>query len=199
MPILGLSLMSKTMNLSSRKNVAAIVAVTLVLGIMIGLSVPASDAQLTQPRLGAKTPKSFGAATSGIVCGDRLCSESVHTMDIEEDTPIGDIDLNDPAAPTAKLLQIQKYKASHAVGRDAITYKITYQLTAGSENLRNIQIHAISDVGEWNFSVESLNALKSSINVARVKALDPDSITGEIVGYEISGPTSSGPGGTAPR
>jgi len=186
------------MNLNSRKNVAAIVAVTLVLGIMIGLSVPASDAQLTQPRLGAKTPKSFGAATSGIVCGDRLCSEANQIMDVEDNTPIGSIDRSDPSAPHAKLIQIQKYR-ENTNKQDAITYKITYRITAGSDNLRNIQIHAVTDVGTWDFEVDSLNALKSSVQVARVKALDPDSITGEIVGYTISGPTSSGPGGTGPR
>ncbi len=196
--MLGLSLMSKAMSLNSRKNVAAIVAVSLVLGIMIGLSVQASDAQLTQPRLGAKTPKSFGAATSGIVCGDRLCSEANNVMDIEETHTIAEIDRNDPSAPSAKLIQIAKFRES-TNNQEAITYKITYRLTAGSDNLRNIQIHAKTDVGEWNFEVESLNALKSSVNVARVKALDPDSITGEIVGYEISGPTSSGPAGTGPR
>ncbi len=176
---------------------ASVVVVSVAFGLIIGMSIQISEAQLTQKRIGPMTPKAYGPSTAGIVCGDRLCGETQHTMDIEEDTPIGEIDLNDPAAPHAKLLQIQKYKASNVAGRDAITYKITYQLTAGSENLRNIQIHAKTDVGEWNFSVESLNALKSSVNVARVKALDPDSITGEIVGYTITGPTSSDP--NAPR
>ena len=181
---------------NSKKNVAAIVAVSLVFGIMIGLGIQTTEAQLTDPRLGAQTPKSYGSATANVVCGDRLCSEPQQVMDIEEDDPIGEIDRNDPAAPHAEVIQIDKYRPS-TNKQDAITYKITYRLTAGQHDLKDIQIHAVTDMGTWDFEISSLNALSSSINVARVKALDPDSITGEIVGYTITGATD--PTGKYPR
>jgi len=169
---------------NSKKNVAAIVAVSLVFGIMIGLGIQTTEAQLTDPRLGAQTPQSFGSATSNIVCGDRLCSEPQQVMDIEETDRIGEIDRNDSAAPHAELISIDKYKPS-TNKQDAITYKITYRLTSGQEDPVDIQIRAVTDMGVWDFEISSLNALSSSINVARVKALDPDSITGEIIGYTI--------------
>jgi len=181
---------------NSKKNVAAIVAVSLVFGIMIGLGIQTTEAQLTDPRLGAHTPKSFGSATSGIICGDRLCSEPQQIMDIEETHIIGEIDRNDPAAPHTELIQIASYKAS-TNKQDAITYKITYRLTGGQHDLKDIQIRAVTDMGVWDFEISSLNALSSSVNVARVKALDPDSITGEIVGYTVTGGTD--PTGKYPR
>ena len=181
---------------NSKKNVAAIVAVSLVFGIMIGLGIQTTDAQLTDPRPGAQTPKSFGSATSNIVCGDRLCSEPQQVMNIEEDDRIGEIDYNDPAAPHAEVISIDKYRPS-TNKQDAITYKITYRLTGGQEDLKDIHIRATTDIGTWDFEISSLNALTSSINVARVKALDHDSITGEIIGYTVTGPAD--PTGQFPR
>ncbi len=180
--------MSKAMNLNSKTSVAAIVAVSLVFGIMIGLSVPASEAQLTDPRLGAKTPKSFGAATAGIVCGDRLCNESVHTMDVEEDTPIGEITSDDSHTPTVSNIIIDRYRASTA--QENISYRITFTVTSGDIDLRNIELEVQSDIDRTEFEIASLNALKSSVNVIRIKAIDPDSINGGITGYSMTGPTS---------
>jgi len=42
---------------------------------------------------------------------------------------------------------------------------------------------------EDTYTIGSLNALKSSVNVVRIKALDPDSIDGGIVSYSVSPPT----------
>ena len=180
--------MQAKLSQNSKKNVAAIVAVSLVLGIMIGWGFQTTEAQLTDPRLGAKTPKSYGAATAGIICGDRLCSEPQHGWDIEEDHIIGHIDRNDPAAPGVKILGLDKYRPS-TNKQDAITYKITYRVFAGEHDLKDIKILVKTDMGVWDFGISSLNKLSSSVNVARVKVLDPDSITGEIVGYSVTGPT----------
>ena len=189
--------MQAKLSQNSKKNVAVIVAVSLVLGIMIGLGFQTTEAQLTDPRLGAKTPKSYGAATAGIICGDRLCSEpQEHGWDIEEDHIIGHIDRNDPAAPGVKILGLDKYRPS-TNKQDAITYKITYRVFAGEDDLKDIKILVKTDMGTWDFGITSLNKLSSSVNVARVKVLDPDSITGEIVGYTITGSTD--PTGKYPR
>ncbi len=178
--------------MNSKAKLAAVAVLPLFIGIMIGKSVEAIDAQvgsgLTDKRIGAKTPKNYGAMTSGIVCGDRLCGDATPSMDIEEHNEILYLDEHDPETPTTKLIDIRKYKPSSNKA-DAITYIITYSITAGTERLENIQVHVRSDVQEDTYTIGSLNALKSSVNVVRVKALDPDSIDGGIVSYSVSPPT----------
>jgi len=121
---------------------------------------------------------------------------STSLIDIEEDTPIGSIGEDDSSAPTVKLISIDKYRPSTNKQGD-ITYRITFSLTAGDTDLRNIEFQIKSDISKIDFEIASLNTLKSSVNVVRVKAIDSDSITGEIIGYSLTGPTSSVPG--APR
>jgi len=178
--------------MNSKAKLAAVAVLPLFIGIMIGMSVEAIEAQvgdgLTDKRIGAKTPKNYGAMTSGIVCGDQLCGEATPSMDIEEHHEIQYLDEHDPETPTTKLIDIRKYKPSSNKA-DAITYIITYSITAGTERLENIQVHVRSDVQEDTYTIGSLNALKSSVNVVRVKALDPDSIDGGIVSYSVAPPT----------
>ena len=171
---------------NSKKNVAAIVAVSLVVGLMIGVEDSyQKKSEITETRPGAQSPKKpFGSSTQGIVCGDRLCYEPQQVLVIKETDSIGKINRNDPATPYAELINIAKYKASPN-SRDALTYKITYRVTAGQENLKDIEIHAVTDMGVWDLKISLLNAGKSSVNVARLKAMDPDSITAEIIGYTI--------------
>jgi len=106
-------------------------------------------------------------------------------IDIEEDTPIGSITDDAAHAPTAKLISIDKYESKSYSNAD-ITYTITFELIAGDTNLKDIQINVRSDVDNFGFSVSSLNADSSSVNVIRVHAMDPDSITGEIIGYSLN-------------
>jgi len=162
----------------SKKNVAAIVAVTLVFGMMIGFGIQTTEAA-------PLAPKSYGSATSGIVCGDKLCNgQPQQVMNIDEAHIIGEIDRNDSTAPHAEVISIEKY-GPNTYKQDAITYKITYRLTSGQEDLVDIQIRATTDMGVWDYEISSLNSHSSSINVARLKALDPNSISGEIIGYTI--------------
>jgi len=167
-----------------------IVAISGIFVIIAGMSV-AMNLEKVDAAPGAGVPlKQFGAATAGIVCGDRLCSEPISVIDIEDETQIGTISEEDSTAPTAMLMSVDKYKISTSQ-KDAITHRITFSLTAGTVNLQDIQLHIQSDVGQWEYTVSSLNALKSSVNVIRVKALDADSITTEIVAYSLTGPTGS--------
>ncbi len=178
--------------MNSKAKLAAVAILPLFVGIVIGMSVEAIDAQvgggLTDKRIGAKTPKNYGAMTSGIVCGDRLCGEATPSMDVEESHEITYIDEHDSETPTAKLIDIRKYKPSTNKA-DAITYIITYSITSGDQRLENIQVHVSSDVHEDTYTIGSLDAFKSSVNVVRIKALDPDSIDGGIVSYSVVPPT----------
>jgi len=167
----------------------------LFVGMMIGYTVNSSEAQMLKPthpdiKQYQLSPKSYGSANSQ-VCGDRLCSESMDIMpafDVEEDDRITYIAQHDENTPTAKLIQITKLRESTNKA-DAITFTITFSVTAGQTNLKNIMIHVSSDIESSDFSIESLVALKTSVNVIRVKALDADSIDGGITGYELAPPT----------
>jgi len=157
---------------NSKKNVAAIVAVSLVFGIMIGLGIQTTDAQLAPPQFGDRDVRSSNL-------------QKQQVMDIEETDVIGEIDRNDPAAPSLTYASIERYRA--ATNMETITYKITYGITAGNQDLKDIQIRVTTDSGVWNYEISSLDAFATNKNVARVKALDPDSITGEFIGYTTTG------------
>lgn len=174
----------------------------LFVGAMIGMSMESSDAQMlkpTHPDVKRLSPKSFGS--QGIVCGDQLCQpgmddrfirpvtgpDKTPAMDVEDER-IKYIDKHDESTPTAKVIDIRKYKPSTNKA-DAVTFSVTYSVTAGTERLENIHVHASSDMEDETYVISSLNALKSSVNTIRIKALDPDSLDGGIVSYTIAPPT----------
>jgi len=166
-----------------------IVAISGIFAIIAGLSV-AMNLEKVDAAPGAGVPvKQFGAKTAGIVCGDRLCSEPQSLIDIEEEHNIIDLKGDTDTAPTAKLISIHKYKAGPNQ-QGEISYKITFSVTAGTANLKDILIHAQSDLGDFDYKISSISSLKSSVQVIRIMAVDPDSITGEIIGYTITGPTA---------
>ena len=177
--------MNKTIKIAALAGVLAIVA-----GISLA-TVEQATAQMlnpTHPDVSRLSPKSFGAATAGIVCGDRLCSEPQPDFDIEQDTPIGLVD-DDAHTPSISNISIDRLRPSSS--QDNISYRITFTVTSGDIDLRNIELEVQSDIDRTEFEISSLNALKSSVNVIRIKAIDPDSINGGITGYSMTGPTSS--------
>ncbi len=180
------------------KTIAIAGVLPLFVGALIGMSMESSDAQMlkpTHPDVKRLSPKSFGS--QGIVCGDQLCKpgmdvrfvgpDKTPAMDVENER-IKYLDKHDESTPTAKLVDIRKLKES-TNKQDAITYIVTYTVTAGNERLENIYVHASSDMEEDTYVISSLNALKSSVNVIRIKALDPDSLDGGIVSYSVAPPT----------
>ena len=177
--------MNKTIKIAALAGVLAIVA-----GISLA-TVEQATAQMlnpTHPDVSRLSPKSFGAATAGIVCGDRLCSEPQPDFDIQQDTPIGLVD-DDAHTPSISNVSIDKLRPSSS--QDNISYRITFTVTSGDIDLRNIELEVQSDIDRTEFEISSLNSLKSSVNVIRIKAIDPDSINGGITGYSLTGPTSS--------
>jgi len=169
---------------------AALSLVPLFIGVIIGYGINISEAQvggnpLTDRVIGAQSPKSFGYQTSNIVCGDRLCADATPAFDVEETHDITFINEHDENTPTAKLISITKMRES-TNKQDAITHIITFSITAGQTNLENIGIHVNSDTDSSDFTISSLQALKSSKNVIRIMALDADSIDGGITGYTLA-------------
>ena len=160
--------MQAKLSQNSKKNVAVIVVVPLVFGIMIGLGVQTTDAQLLAPQF-----------------GDRDVNRRQQVIDVEEEQRIGEIDRRNDSVPTIEWAKIDRYRASTTM--EAITYKITYSIIAGNQDLKDIHIRAYTDMGTWDFEIAHLDAFKNIKNIARLKALDPDSITGEIIGYTPTG------------
>jgi len=159
---------------------ALLAILPLFVGIIIGMSIQTTGAQLTDPRSGAQAPQQFGAATAGIVCGDRLCSEST------------------PAAPMPPVIRIQEesmpdfmpslgFKSlSKFAGDSSNTYAVEFTVTAAEKDLSNIKIICKSDVETIATEVSYLSALSTTTNVVRIKVMDPDSITGEIISFQIA-------------
>lgn len=180
------------------KAIAIAGVLPLFVGALIGMSMESSDAQMlkpTHPDVKRLSPKSFGS--QGVVCGDQLCNPGMQlrfvgpdktpAMDVENES-IKYLDKHDENTPTSKLISIQQIKSGSSKA-GAVTYIITYSVTAGNERLENIHVHGRSDMQEDTYVISSLDALKSSINTVRIKALDPDSIDGGIVSYSIAPPT----------
>ncbi len=168
----------------------------LFVGMMIGYTVNSSEAQMLKPthpdiKQYQLSPKSYGSANSQ-VCGDRLCAEPASSatpaFDVEEDVRVEFISQHDQDTPTTKLMSISKLRESTNKA-DAITHIITFSVTAGKTDLKDIMLHVSSDVESSEFKIESLVALKTSVNVIRIKALDHDSIDGGITGYSLAPPT----------
>ena len=169
----------------------------LFVGMMIGYTVNSSEAQMLKPthpdvKKYNLSPKSYGSANT-LVCGDRLCAEGrdiTPAFDVEESDSVQHLTQHDKSTPTAKLIQIVKVKPGSPNKADSMTYIITFKLASGNTNLKNIAVHVSTDIGSRDYIISSLDSYKTSMNVIRVKALDPDSIDGSITGYELAPPTS---------
>jgi len=162
---------------------ALLAIVPLFVGILIGMSVQTHDAEAIKAKgTGLSSPKSYGSATAAIVCGDRLCSE------------IGLPYASLPSALSVKVGEMPSYmptldfKETYGFHNDADdTWSIRFGFTAGDRDLKNIIIQCKSDVSEHEIVVESLKAYESATGLSRIKAMDPASITGSIVAFELAG------------
>jgi len=66
------------------------------------------------------------------------------------------------------------------------TYAVVFSVTAGNANLENIKILCSSDVETLETSVSSLFATSTTKNMVRIHVMDPNSINGEIISFEIN-------------
>ena len=155
----------------------------LFVGVLIGMSIQISEAQLDEPRLGAALPpKSYGAATAGIVCGDRLCS------DIATPSATMPLEIKVIEAEMPSYMPTLDFKETYGFHNDADdTYAIRFGFTAGDRDLKNIIIECKSDVFTHEIVIANLKAFESAAGFSRIKALDPASITGSIVAFELAG------------
>jgi len=163
---------------------ALLVIVPLFVGILIGMSVQINEAEAIKAKgsPGLTSPKSYGSATASIVCGDKLCSEIA--------TPSASMPLvlSVKVADMPSYMPTLDFKETYGFHNDADdTYAIRFGFTAGDRDLKNIIILCKSDVFQHEIVVESLKAFESAVGFSRIKALDPASITGSIVAFELAG------------
>ena len=167
--------------------------IAIIAGIAGATAIEQAQAQqaATNPvNPNAPSAKAYGQKTAGVVCGDRLCGDVVSKISVKDHANVEEIDMDSSDSPSTKLISVQKYKSAPYSGEIGISYKITFRVTAGDTNLRDIQIHGQSDIDTIDHTISSLNALSSSVQVVRIHAIDADSITGKIVSYSLTGPTS---------
>ena len=85
------------------------------------------------------------------------------------------------AAPVVKIVSVNNFS-----GESENTFNAIFQLSAGNENMEDVQIIIESDRDAVWTIVNGLFAHDSSINLVKIRALDPTSITAIIVGYQIN-------------
>jgi len=161
---------------------ALLVIVPLFVGILIGMSLQINEAEAIKAKgTGLSSPKSYGSATASIVCGDKLCSEIA--------TPSASMPLvlSVKVADMPSYMPTLDFKETYGFHNDADdTWSIRFGFTAGDRDLKNIIIQCKSDVSEHEIVVESLKAYESAVGFSRIKAMDPASITGSIVSFELA-------------
>ena len=162
---------------------ALLAILPLFVGVMIGMSLETNEAEAIKAQgTGLSSPKSYGSATASIVCGDKLCSE------IATPSASFPLALTVIQADMPSYMPTLDFKETYGFHNDADdTYAIRFGFTAGDRDLKNIIIQCKSDVFEHEIVVESLKAYESAVGFSRIKAMDPASITGSIVSFELAG------------
>ena len=180
------------MDFRNKKTILASVVVgTAIFGFLFVMGLQISEAQmggnpLTERRIGPQSPGQFGAATAGIVCGDRLCNEPTTEIDVE-DEDVRIVDSSPDYTPTLTLNDVNMRRVSSAATGQVVN--VLYSVTCGTMDLQNISVELRSDMEQEDLMVGSCNALNTSQNVGRIRAMDPDSIHIELTSYQIAPPT----------
>ncbi len=177
------------------KYLVLLAVLPLFAGIMIGASTQFSlviaafapdligDAYALQKAKGSSglvPPHSFGAATAGIVCGDRLCSEATPVAPMQIRLVVQEDRMPD-FMPSLGFKSLSMFD-----GDSSNTYAVEFTVTAAEKDLKSITIVCKTDVERIETVVSDLAALTTTTNVLRIKAMDPASITGEILSFQIA-------------
>jgi len=149
------------------KHWVLLATVPLFIGILIGLSVQTIEAQLDDIREQSSAPFEARYPTPTAPLPTIL---NVITADMPS------------YMPSLEVIDVYMLK------RDAAdTYTVHFRVTAGDQDLENIIVEGKSDVFAHEIVIESLKAFQSTEGIARVKALDPNTMTGEIVAFQLAG------------
>ncbi len=166
--------------MTQMKYLALLAILPIFAAIIVASNISTSDAAIAQGKPGALSgPGSFGSATAGIVCGDRLCNEATPTAPMPPVMNVQEGSMPD-FMPSLGFVSVSKFS-----GSSPNTYAVVFTVTAGQENLENIKIFCETDVDTLETEVLSLTALTTATNMVRIQAMDPASITGKIISFGI--------------
>jgi len=158
-----------------------LVILPIFAAIIVANNIGTSDAVVAKGSPGTLAPGSFGSATAGIVCGDRLCSESTPVAPMPMAISVIEEDDMPDYMPSLGLKSISKFMSDAKN-----TYVVEFTVTAAEKNLENITITCTTDVETIETTISRLPALTSTTNVVRILAMDPASVTGEIISFQIA-------------
>jgi len=149
------------------KHWVLLVAVPLFVGILIGMSVQTIEGQLDDLREQTAAP----------------FEERYPTPSAPKPTVLNVLTQTMPSYMPS--LEFQDMYMFDRLQRD--TYAVMFTVTAGDQDLENTIIEVKSDVFVHEITINSLKAFESTEGLSRVRALDPNSITGEIVAFQLAG------------
>jgi len=167
--------------MTKTKYLALLAILPIFAAIIMVNNIGTSDAAVATGSPGTLSPGSFGSATAGIVCGDRLCSESTPVAPMPMAISVIEEDDMPDYMPSLGLKSISKFMSDAKN-----TYVIEFTVTAAEKNLENIKIICTTDVETIETTITRLPALTSTTNVVRILAMDPASVTGEIISFQIA-------------
>ena len=120
--------------------------------------------------------------------GDAEARNSVD-RDIVLPVPVPDVDLTltqvlEPQVSTESSVKTTRYTEESS---DTVTYRVVYKITNfGETDLKNVMISVQSDTETVDADLlGSKSGRNSSLITIFVEAIDPSSITGKIVGFEV--------------
>ncbi len=166
--------------MTKMKYLALLAILPIFAAIIVASNIGTSDAAVATGSPGTVAPKSYGSATAGIVCGDRLCDEATPTAPMPLVMNVQEGSMPD-FMPSLGFVSVYNFS-----GDSPNTYAVVFTVTAGEANLENIKILCTTDVDTLETEVSSLTALTTTTNMVRIKAMDPTSVTGEIISFQIN-------------
>ncbi len=121
--------------------------------------------------------QSFGSAGS-LVCGGALCGESTTNA---EPTQVVSNEVPKIDPPVIWIISVNNFS-----GESPNTFNAVFELSAGSQNLVNIQVLVESDTQKVLTTTGGIFAYDSVINTVKIKAQDPNSVTTTIVDFILN-------------
>jgi len=126
--------------------------------------------------VGANTPKAFG--TSGQTCGQGPCAGTIGGFNgVIDETKMIPVE----GGPFVKLTQVNKASAN-----SENLYKVTYEVFAGENDMVDLFLLVKSDNDKVSTNIAGISAEASSTTVSLIKAFDPETISVEMLRWEIN-------------
>jgi len=126
--------------------------------------------------VGATTPKAFGSF--GQTCGQGSCAGTLGGFNgVIDETKMIPVE----GGPFVKLTQVNKASAN-----SENLYKVTYNVFSGEKDVVDLFLLVKSDTDKVSTNIAGISAEASSTTVSLIKALDPETISVEMLRWDIN-------------